>query len=85
MVSHSFIFYYFILTIETLIIVKFVVSAYQYIYINIYIYIYKRKTKKNATIVAIVPLGTVATVHNLNKSYKKKDSRNYCCSYSDAQ
>ena len=48
-------------------------SAYQYIYI--YIYVHKRKTKKNATIVATVPFGTVATVQNLNKRVIKKKKR----------
>ena len=48
-------------------------SAYQYIYI--YIYVHKRKTKKNATIVATVPFGTVATVQNLNKRVIKKKKK----------
>ena len=45
------------------------------------------KTEKNATTVAIVPLGTVATAQNLNRRVKKKeeDLRNYCCSYSVTQ
>ena len=48
-------------------------SAYQYIYI----YVHKRKTKKNATIVATVPFGTVATVQNLNKRVKKKKKKTH--------
>ena len=55
--------------------ISIIMKNYKICCVSITIYIkkkYKQKNKKNATTVATVPLGTVATVQNLNKRLKKR-------------